>query len=150
MLEAFLQWERATLLNICAGLTGEQLVAQPVPATNLSLLGLVRHMAKVERTWLRIRAGGTGIEPLYDLSLGKDYDFEHLVAEEAPAAFEQIQEEWRLGDEAVANKSFDDTFDNHGEDMSLRMTYVHMIGEYARHNGHADIIRQSIDGVTGR
>ncbi|MDR7086082.1 putative damage-inducible protein DinB [Aeromicrobium panaciterrae] len=150
ILETFLQWERATLLNICAGLTGEQLALQPVPPSNLSLLGLVRHMAKVERTWFRIRAGATGIEPLYDLSLGKDYDFEHLVPEDAPAAFEQIQEEWRLGDEAVADLSFDHSFKNHGEDMSLRMTYVHMIGEYARHNGHADILRQAIDGVTGR
>ncbi len=150
MLESYLQWQRATLLHICAGLTGEQLALQPVPPSNLSLLGLVRHMAKVERTWLRIRAGATGVEPLYDLSLGKDHDFEHLVADEAPAAFEQIQEEWRRGDEAVAGLSFDDTFVNHGDDMSLRMTYVHLIGEYARHNGHADLLRQAIDGATGR
>ncbi len=150
ILETFLQWQRVTLLNICAGLTAEQLAAQPVPASNLSLLGLVRHMAKVERTWFRIRAGATGVDPLYDLSLGKDHDFEHLVPDEAPAAVEQLQEEWRLGDEAVAGMPFDDTFTNHGEEMSLRMMYVHMIGEYARHNGHADILRQAIDGVTGR
>ena len=150
MLEAFLQFERATLLNICAGLTAEQLVLQPVPASNLSLLGLVRHMAKVERIWFRIRAGATGVEPLYDPSLGKDHDFEHLVPDEAPAAVDQLQEEWRLGDEAVAGMSFDDTFVNHGKPMSLRMTYVHLIGEYARHNGHADLLRQSIDGVKGR
>ncbi|WP_344767497.1 DinB family protein [Aeromicrobium panaciterrae] len=150
ILETFLQWERVTLLNICAGLTAEQLVLQPVAPSNLSLLGLVRHMAKVERIWFRIRAGATGVDPLYDLALGKDHDFEHLDPGEAPEAFEQIQEEWRLGDEAVAGLSFDHTFQNHGEDMSLRMMYVHMIGEYARHNGHADILRQAIDGVTGR
>lgn len=89
-------------------------------------------MAKVQRTWFRILACATGIEPLFDLSLGKDHDFEHLVHA------------------AVAEMSFDDTFANHGADMSLRMTYVHMIGGYARHNGHADIMRQAIDGVTGR
>lgn len=150
ILETFLQWERATLLNICAGLTAEQLVLQPVPPSNLSLLGLVRHMAKVERTWFRIRAGATGIEPLYDLALGKDHDFEHLDPADAPAAFELIQEEWRLGDDAVAGLPFDHTFKHHHDDMSLRMMYVHMIGEYARHNGHADILRQAIDGVTGR
>ena len=150
MLESFLQWQRTTLLNICAGLTGEQLASRPVPSTNLSLLGLVRHMAKVERIWLQIRAGATGVDPLYDPALGKDHDFEHLVAEEAPAVFVQIQQEWRLGDEAVASMSFDDTLTNHSEEMSLRMTYVHLIGEYARHNGHADILRQCVDGVTGR
>jgi len=150
ILESFLQWERATLVNICAGLTAEQLAMQPVPSTNLSLLGLVRHMAKVERTWFRIRAGATGIDPLYDLALGKDHDFEHIVADDAPAAFEQLQEEWRLGDAAVVDLPMDHTFLNHGEDMSLRMMYVHMIGEYARHNGHADILRQAIDGVSGR
>ena len=150
MLESVLQWHRSTLLNICAGLNAEQLVLQPAPPSNLSLLGLVRHMAKVERVWLRIRAGATGVEPLYDPSLGKDHDFEHLVPEDAAAAFEQIQQEWRLGDEAAAGMSFDDTFLNHGEPMSLRMTYVHLIGEYARHNGHADLLREAVDGVTAR
>ena len=150
MLEGYLAWQRATLLNICAGLTAEQLAMQPVPPSNLSLLGLVRHMAKVERIWLRIRAPRGTIEPLFDLELGKDYDFEHLDPADAPAAFEQLAEECRLGDAAVAGMSFDDTYDNKGETMSLRMTYVHLIGEYSRHNGHADLLRECIDGTTGR
>jgi uncharacterized damage-inducible protein DinB len=150
MLEAYLAWQRATLLNICAGLTGEQLAMQPAPPSNLSLLGLVRHMAKVERTWLRIRAPRGTIDPLYDLELGKDHDFEHLDPAQAPEAFARLEEECRLGDAAVAVMSFDDTYDNKGELMSLRMTYVHLIGEYARHNGHADLLRECIDGETGR
>jgi uncharacterized damage-inducible protein DinB len=150
MLEAYLEFQRLTLLNICAGLTAEQLVLQPVPPSNLSLLGLVRHMAKVERIWLRQRAPQGSIEPLYDLALGKDHDFEHLDPADAPAAFERLAEERREGDAAVAGMSFDDTYDNKGELMSLRMTYVHLIGEYARHNGHADLLRECIDGTTTR
>jgi len=150
ILEGYLGWQRATLLNICAGLTGEQVASQPTPPSTLSLLGLVRHMAKVERVWLRQRAAGEDVSPIYDLSLSKDHDFEHLVPAEAPAAFDRLQEEWLACDAAVASVSFDDTFEVRGDVMSLRMIYVHLIGEYARHNGHADILRQCIDGQTGR
>jgi Protein of unknown function (DUF664) len=87
-------------------------------------LGLVRHMAWVERTWFRERARG-----------------EQLA---------RLQTEWRLCDEAVAGLAFEDTFDHHGEAYSLGMTYVHMIAEYARHNDHADLLREAIDGATGR
>jgi 2-hydroxycyclohexanecarboxyl-CoA dehydrogenase len=89
MLEAYLRWQRATLLSICSGLTAEQLASRPLPSSNLSLLGLVRHLAKVERIWLRIRAAGEPIEPMYHLALGKDYDFEDIDparAEEVAAA----------------------------------------------------------------
>ena len=149
MLEGYLGWQRRTLLNICAGLTGEQLAARPLPPSTLSLLGLVRHLAKVERIWLRQRVAGQDVEPLYDAALGKDHDFEDVRAEDArprcPAG-----EEWRLADEAVAGLSFDDTCEAYGETFSLRMVYVHLCGEYARHNGHADLLRESIDGVTAR
>jgi uncharacterized damage-inducible protein DinB len=151
MLEAYLTWQRTTLLNICAGLTGEQLATRPIPSSNLSLLGLVRHLAKVERIWFRIRAAGEPIEPLYDLALGKDYDFDALDPAEAPAAIERFQEEWRRADAAAAALAFDHTLaTGHGETFSLRMVYVHMIGEYSRHNGHADLLREAIDGVTDR
>jgi uncharacterized damage-inducible protein DinB len=149
-LEGFLNWQRVTLLNICAGLTGEQLAARPVPASTLSLLGLVRHLAKVERIWFRQRAAGQAVEPMYDPSLGKDADFDEGRAADARADIERLRAEWRHADEAVAAMAFDDTFDVGGETFSLRMVYVHMIGEYARHNGHADLLRQSTDGVTGR
>jgi uncharacterized damage-inducible protein DinB len=151
MLEAYLTWQRTTLLNICSGLTGEQLASRPIASSNLSLLGLVRHMAKVERIWFRIRAAGEPIEPLYDLSLGKDYDFDELDADEAPAAFARFESEWHAAVEAAAGLDFEHTLETgHGETFSLRMVYVHMIGEYARHNGHADLLREAIDGVTNR
>ena len=150
MLEGYLGWQRRTLLNICAGLTGEQLAAHPLPSSQLSLLGLVRHLAKVERIWLRQRVAGQDVEPLYDAALGRDHDFADVRAEDAEAALARLVEEWRLADEAVAGLSFDDTCEAYGETFSLRMVYVHLCGEYARHNGHADLLRESIDGVTAR
>ena len=150
ILEGYLGWQRSTLLNICAGLTGEQLADRPLPSSNLSLLGLVRHVAKVERIWFRQRAAGEGIAPMYDLALGKDHDYDALDPAEAPDAVRRLQDEWRSADAAVAGLDFADTFDFDGEPFSLRMVYVHMIGEYARHNGHADLLREAIDGTTGR
>ena len=150
ILEGYLSWERHTLLNICAGLTGEQLASRPLASSTLSLLGLVRHLAKVERTWFRIRAAGEPVEPLYDLGLGKDHDFDHLDPDEAPAAFERYRNECRRADQAAAALPFDHEFQVGGDTFSLRMVYVHMIGEYARHNGHADLLREAIDGTTGR
>jgi hypothetical protein len=148
ILEAYLGWQRINLLNICAGLTADQLVLRPLPDTNLSLLGLVRHLAKVERIWFGQRVGDR--EPLYDPVLGKDHDFEDVRPEQAQKAFAVLAEEWRSSDATAATMSFDDTFDTGRNEWSLRMLYVHLIGEYARHNGHADLLRQHIDGVTGR
>lgn len=150
MLRGYLAWQRATLLNVCAGLTAEQLATRPLPSSNLSLLGLVRHLTKVERTWFRIRAAGEDVPPVFDPALGKDADFDLLDPAEAPAALERYREECRACDAAVAGLDFDHTFEQHGEPFSLRMVYVHLIGEYARHNGHADLLREAIDGVTGR
>ena len=150
ILEGFLSWQRATLLNICAGLTGEQLARRPLPPSRLTLLGLVRHLAKVERIWFRQRAAGQPVEAMYDPALGKDTDFDDLSAADAPDDFQRLQDEWRSADDAVAHMAFDDTFDVGGDAFSLRMVYVHMIAEYARHNGHADLLRERIDGSTGR
>lgn len=150
ILEGYLAWERTTFLNICAGLNAEQLSARPLPSSNLSLLGLIRHLAKVERVWFRQRAAGEPIEPMYDPARGKDCDFDDLDPEEAEADFNRLIGEWARADAAVAGMAFDDTFAVGGEFFSLRMTYVHMIGEYSRHNGHADLLRESIDGVTAR
>jgi len=150
ILEGFLNWQRATLLNVCAGLDGEQLAARPIASSGLSLLGLIRHLAKVERIWFRRRAAGQPAGPMYDPALGRGADFDHARASEAEADVARLQAEWRLADEAVAGLEFTDTFDVNGELFSLRMVYVHMIYEYSRHNGHADLLRESIDGVTGR
>ncbi len=148
ILEAFLAWQRATLRNLCAGLTGEQLAERAVGSSKLSLLGLVRHMAKVERVWFRIRAAAQAIEPMYDPALGKDVDFNDLDPALVEADFAKY-EQGRLADDAAAPLAFDDTFTLHDETYSLRLVYVHMIAEYARHNGHGDLLREAIDGTTG-
>ena len=150
ILEGYLAWQRSNVLSICAGLTTEQLALRPLPATNLSLLGLVRHLAKVERIWFRQRLTDPGVGPLYDPALGKDHDFEHIDPADAEKAFAVLEEEWRCSDAVAATYSFDDTFDAGHETWSVRMLYVHLIGEYSRHNGHADLLREHIDGVTGR
>ena len=150
ILEGYLNWQRATLLNICAGLTGEQLALHPIPSSNLSLLGLIRHLAKVERIWFRQRAAGQPVPPMYDPALGPDFDFTGGSAASAPADLERLRTEWQLADMAVKDMKFSEPFDAGGETWSLRMMYVHLIGEYARHNGHADLLREAIDGVRGR
>lgn len=150
ILEAFIAWQRSELLGACAGLTGDQLVIAAVPPSNLTLLGLVRHLAKVERIWFRERAAGQAIGRLFDPELGPDHDFEGLDPAEAEADFARYAQECRLGDEAVAGLPFDHELQVHGETWSLRMVYVHLVAEYSRHNGHADLLRERIDaGITG-
>ena len=149
ILEGMLAHQRATLLNVCAGLTAEQLATRPIPSTNLSLLGLVRHMAKVERIWFRTRVAGEDVEALHNFAARDDTDFNHIDPADAPDAVEQLRDEWALADRAVRDIDFEHTIEHHGP-MSLRMIYVHMIQEYARHNGHADLLREAIDGTTGR
>ena len=147
MVQAFLDWQRATLLYKCAGLTGEQLAERIVPPSGLSLLGLVRHMTEVERAWFRKRFAG---EPVDDpFGSDKTADFERIDPARAAADYARLTEEFKLVDAAVAHASLDDTFTHRGELMSLRWIYLHMIEEYARHNGHADLLRERTDGATG-
>jgi uncharacterized damage-inducible protein DinB len=150
ILEGMLAHHRATLLNVCAGLTAEQLATRPLPFTSLSLLGLVRHMAKVERVWFRKRVAGEDVEHLHRFEARDDTDFNDIDPADAPDAVEQLRDEWELADRAVRGIDFGHTIDGHHGEMSLRMVYVHMIQEYARHNGHADLLREAIDGTTGR
>jgi hypothetical protein len=149
MLEAYLAFQRSKLLSRCAGLTGAQLAQPTIPPSNLTLLGLIRHMAKVERTWFRERIIGEQLPPMYDPAQGKDADFTDLDPDLAADDYARLLTEARLAAEAVAARSFDDTIRYGGEVISVRMVYVHMIGEYAQHNGHADLIRERLDGMTG-
>jgi uncharacterized damage-inducible protein DinB len=146
LLQAMLDWQRSTLLFKCAGLTGSQLAQRSVAASNLSLLGLVRHLTKVERTWFRLRFADEAIEPLYPV---RDSDFNDVDPSRAAADYAMFTQEIKHADFAAANASLDAEV-TVGEDvMSLRMIYLHMIEEYARHLGHADLLRESIDGVAG-
>jgi uncharacterized damage-inducible protein DinB len=151
-LQGWLDYHRATLLTKCAGLTGDQLASRSVTPSSLSLLGLVRHMADVERWWFRRY---TGQHELGDLYWGETEDQEFDLAEGASALadLEAYTGECAAADQAAAGLSLDDTFPHPdtGRDfrVDLRWIYLHMIEEYARHNGHADLLRERIDGVTG-
>ncbi|MHB8246838.1 MAG: DinB family protein [Acidimicrobiales bacterium] len=147
ILQGYLDHHRLTLLRICAGLTAEQLALRPVPPSSLSLLGLVRHMTKVERTWLRVRAAGEEIAPLFPAT---DEDFDDLDPASAEQAVTALQAEWAACDAAVAPLPLEHCLDVRGQQVSLASFYIHLVEEWARHNGHADLIRQAIDGTTGR
>jgi uncharacterized damage-inducible protein DinB len=151
MLEGWLDYHRQTLLHKCAGLTAEQLVTRSVEPSSLSLLGLVRHMAEVERWWFRRNSAGQEIGDLYCTEASPDGDFDDVDPADAPVDMTTFSTECDLARAAVADLALDHTFTHprRGTEMSLRWVYVHMIEEYARHNGHADLIRERIDGVTG-
>ncbi|WP_236790299.1 DinB family protein [Amycolatopsis sp. GM8] len=146
MLAGYLEWHRAVLLTNCAGLTGEELARRTVPPSTLSLLGLIRHMAKVERIWLRERFAG---EPVDRLHPGTDTDFDELDPSRAQEDYERLIEESRIADTIFAGATLDDTFTHNGGTCSVRFLYLHLIQEYARHNGHADLLRELTDGTTG-
>lgn len=151
-LEAMLDYQRATLLLKCAGLTASQLKERAVPPSRLSLLGLVRHMTEVERWWLRIHAANTDLPFPYDPeSIG--LDFEALEDADAAANIEAYRQEIEQARATMAGKHLDDVVRSHGHHpeqvRNIRWLYLHMIEEYARHNGHADLLRERIDGVTG-
>jgi uncharacterized damage-inducible protein DinB len=150
LLRGLLDWHRATLLYKCAGLTGDQLSTTPIAVSNLSLLGLVRHLSKVERIWFRERFAGEAVPRLYSTPERPDADFEDIDPDQAEAAYATLLAEQEAARAITAGAALDDAVtDADGDAISLRFIHVHMIGEYARHNGHADFIRQCLDGVTG-
>jgi uncharacterized damage-inducible protein DinB len=151
MLEAWLDFHRQTLLTKCSGLTADQLRQRAAPPSNLSLLGLVRHMAEVERGWFRRRVAGEDVEFLYSSEADPDGEFDHVDQADAAQDLETYQREIGLASAAVAGRELDETFfhTRRNAQMSVRWVYVHMVEEYARHNGHADLLRERIDGATG-
>jgi uncharacterized damage-inducible protein DinB len=151
MLEAWLDWHRQTLLMKCAGLGAEQLKRCSATPSTLTLLGLVRHMAEVERHWFRSCFAGQDLRSLYSTEARSNADFDDLAAADPATDFATFVEEIRLARAVTVGCSLDDTFvhPQRGVEINLRWVYVHMIEEYARHNGHADLLRERIDGVTG-
>jgi len=151
MLEGWLDYHRATLLHKCAGLSTEQLKRRPCPPSGLSLLGLVRHLTEVERWWFRAHVGGEQLDDLYCSAEDPDGDFNDLDGADVEAVFATFHAEVAAGRKAVAGRSLEDTVPQltDGLPLSVRWVYVHMIEEYARHNGHADLLREQLDGVTG-
>jgi uncharacterized damage-inducible protein DinB len=150
MLESWLEYHRATLAWKCEGLDDAQLRERAVPPSPLSLLGLVRHMADVERSWFRRVLGGENVPGIYWTDDDPDGDFDNVDAADVQEAFAT----WRAECEharrnAAAAGSLDVTGQRRGEAVTLRWILVHMIEEYARHNGHADFLRERIDGAVG-
>jgi hypothetical protein len=149
LLAGFLDYHRDTLLWKCAGLTDEQLRAKAVPSSDLTLLGLVRHLTEVERGWFFDHLPHEAT-PIYFSKDKPNDDFDALdtvpvadVLARCRAEIERIRTE-------IADVPLDHEFtDKRGRTFSLRWVYLHMIEEYARHNGHADLIREAIDGATG-
>ncbi|UJW31737.1 DinB family protein [Saccharothrix sp. AJ9571] len=151
-LRAFLDFHRATLEMKCEGLSTEQLREQSSPPSTLSLLGLVRHMAEVERTWFR-RVINQETELPFVWSPERDYqvayDASNATREEAFEAWQaEVEHSRRIEREAESLDVFGH-FPRWGEDVSLRLVMLHLIHEYARHNGHADFLREAIDGEVG-
>ena len=149
LLSGLLGHHRATLLALCSGLTGEQLATRSVAPSGLSLLGLLRHLRKVERIWWRQRVGGQDVEPLHGFGEGVDRDFDELDPERASDDYAALLEEWREADAVAATHDLDAVVEAGGEPFTVRFVYLHLIGEYARHNGHGDLVRERLDGATG-
>ncbi|MFN2518991.1 MAG: DinB family protein [Jatrophihabitantaceae bacterium] len=155
-LTGFLDHYRATLEIKCAGLTPEQLAMRPSPPSTLSLLGLVRHMAEVERNWFRGFAAEPSL-PRYYSDADPDGDFDNICGDAGAVedAFTFWHAEMKHAREITAAADLDQTYyrahrkREGGQTISLRWILVHMIEEYARHCGHADLMRETIDGVTG-
>ncbi|WP_431676731.1 DinB family protein [Kitasatospora sp. KL5] len=152
MLADMLAAQRTTLEMKCSGL-GPELALRAVEPSTLSLLGLVRHLADVERRWFRQVLAGEDAPALYSSPADPDGDFDGASA--APGAAEAAWQAWR--DEVAFAERFVtgaphldvEGYDEWRGTVSLRWVLVHMIEEYARHNGHADLLRERIDGATG-
>jgi uncharacterized damage-inducible protein DinB len=159
MLRGFLDWHRDTLRLKCEGLDQQQL-AQALPPSTMTLGGLMKHMALVEDHWFScVLVGNDDAAPWQGVDWDEDPDWEwHTAAEDSPAELR------RLFDEAVAasDQILDEVIGGDGlgktsakpsrrtgELFTLRWILLHMIEEYARHNGHADLLRESIDGTVG-
>jgi hypothetical protein len=151
MLRGWLDYHRATLAWKCEGLVDDQLRTRAVPPSTMTLLGLVRHMGEVERWWFRVVFDRqVDVERYPDFSEWRDLDQADVAADFAI---------WRQECEAaraieVGAASLEETGHLDGKsgkafEPSLRWIMTHMIEEYARHNGHADLLREGIDGQTG-
>jgi len=150
MLEGWLEYHRTTLLLKCEGLDDEARKRRPVPTSLLSLHGLVRHMAEVERNWFRRVLQREAATPqIWSDPAIDDSELVPLDDADWAADLAAWQAECEASRAAAATRGLDDTGVRRGEPCSLRWIYTHLIEEYARHNGHADLIRELLDGEVG-
>ncbi len=151
MLRAFLDFHRDTLAMKCEGLSDDQLREQSSPPSTLSLLGLVRHMAEVERTWFRRVINGEDLPLVWSDSGDYQvaYDASTASADDAFRAWRDEVEHSRRIERAAESLDVTGYQKRWGEHVSLRLVMYHLMHEYARHNGHADFLREAIDGTVG-
>jgi uncharacterized damage-inducible protein DinB len=153
VLAQYLEHYRMTLELKCDGLSAEQLAARSVPPSTLSLLGLVRHLARVEHGWWRRTIEGHADLPaLYRTDAAPDLDFDGAAPDD-----ETVADAWRAwrteaehAREVYAGLDLDSLIEVHGEHVEARDIVVHLVEEYARHCGHADLLRECVDGRTGQ
>ncbi|MEV2211810.1 DinB family protein [Streptomyces sp. NPDC050997] len=153
MLEGWLDYHRQTLAWKCEGLTDAQLRTTSVAPSELSLMGLVRHMAEVERGWFRKVLVGDAPGPIYYTDEDPDGEFHLTEADTWEEAHATWQAEIEIARRNAAGFALDDFSQGKSrrtdEPFNLRWIYTHMIEEYARHNGHADLVRERLDGAKG-
>ena len=152
MLEGWLDYHRALLLAKCAGLDDEQRKRRPVATSLMSLHGLVRHLADVERNWFRrVLRRQPGTPALFLTEAAADADWAPLEDADWAADLAAWQDECTAARREAAAHGLDEVFTGPRGgrlvECSLRWIYNHMIEEYAQHNGHADLIRELIDGT---
>ncbi|MEV0259756.1 DinB family protein [Streptomyces sp. NPDC050617] len=150
-LRAYLDFHRATLAMKCDGLGDEELRRRSMPPSALSLLGLVRHMAEVERTWFRRVINGEDIPFVWSAEgdYQEAYDASGATRAEAFEAWQTEVEHARRIEREAESLDITGYQPRWGEHVSLRLVLLHLIHEYARHNGHADFLREGIDGTVG-
>jgi uncharacterized damage-inducible protein DinB len=151
-LESWLEFHRATLAIKCEGLDDSQAAAASAAPSSLTLTGLVQHMAEVERNWFRRVLAAEQAPPICDPQAdpdGPDGGFDLAEGATLSGALAVWREEIARAKEICAARALTSTGRFIDQDVSLRWIYVHMIEEYARHNGHADLLRERIDGTTG-
>jgi uncharacterized damage-inducible protein DinB len=149
MLEAWLEFHRTTLLLKCEALDDARRKTRPIPSSKLSLHGLIRHMAEVERSWFRRVLLEETVDPIWYDPAVPDSELVPLDDADWDADLTTWHSECDAS-RAAARHGLDDTGARRGQPCSLRWVYIHMIEEYARHNGHADFLRELLDGAVGR
>ncbi len=157
-LEAWLDFHRATLVTKCVGLSAKQLGQQAIPPSKLSLRGLLRHLTEVERYWFAEVFAGHDPSDLYCTDENPDGDH-HGFDPLGDKASEEACREVSVLDDAVttsreiaaSHESLDEVSIRlrQSQPVTLRWIFLHLIEEYARHNGHADLLRECLDGNTG-
>ncbi|MEU4998081.1 DinB family protein [Streptomyces sp. NPDC021622] len=150
-LRGFLDYQRATLAMKCEGLGDEELRQLSMPPSTLSLLGLVRHMAEVERAWFRRPFEDNDAPMVWSekIDFQAAYDASASTRAEAFAAWEAEVENSRRIERQADSLDLAGYQPRWDEEVSLRMVMVHVLVEYGRHNGHADFLREGIDGTVG-